>query len=102
MEVTEILGRDGVEGVCLAPAGGGGAEELACSGVFVFVGLEPNACFLPDTLERDADGFVIADPSFQTSLPGIYAVGAVRAGYSGQLASAVGEAVSAIAGMRFA
>lgn len=101
-EVTEILGSDSVEGVRLAPASGGDGEELACSGVFVFVGLEPNACSLPDSLGRDAAGFIIADRSFQTSVPGVYAVGAVRAGYSGQLASAVGEAASAIAGMRIA
>ncbi len=98
-EVSEILGGDGVEGVRMAPTGGGEVEELACSGVFVFVGLDPNARYLPSTIERDADGFIIADPSFQTSVPGIYAIGAVRAGYSGQLASAVGEAASVIGGM---
>jgi thioredoxin reductase (NADPH) len=97
--VTEILGGDGVEGVRLTPAGGGESEDLACSGVFVFVGLEPNVSYVPDTIERDADGYIVTDPRFQTSVPGIYAVGAVRAGYSGQLAHAVDEAASAVAGM---
>jgi thioredoxin reductase (NADPH) len=98
-QVAEILGRDGVEGVRLAPAGGG-TEELACSGVFIFIGLAPNICALPDTIKRDADGFIVTDADFCTSVPGIYAVGAVRAGYCGQLASAVGEAASAVTGLR--
>lgn len=97
--VLEILGRDSVEGVRLAPSGGGESEVLDCSGVFVFVGIEPNVGFLPNDIERDAGGYVVTDAHFQTSVPGIYAVGAVRAGYSGQLASAVDEAIAAIAGM---
>ena len=99
-QVTEILGGDGVEGVRVTPAGGVDAQEIACSGVFVFVGLEPSVCTLPDNIERNANGFIVTDPNFQTSVPGVYAVGAVRAGYSGQLASAVGEAAAAIAGLR--
>jgi thioredoxin reductase (NADPH) len=72
---------------------------LNCSGVFVFIGIEPNGNYLPADIERDAAGYVITDADYQTSIPGIYAVGALRAGYSGQLASAVDEATSAIARM---
>jgi thioredoxin reductase (NADPH) len=98
-QVVEIRGGDGVEGVRLAPTGGGGAEELACSGVFVFVGLEPNARYAPNAIERNADGFIVTDPGFRTSVPGIHAIGAVRAGYSGRLADAVAEAATVVAGM---
>lgn len=97
-EVTEILGSDGVEGVRLKEAGGA-TEDLACQGVFIFVGLAPNAGYLPEAIERDAAGFVVTDPGFRTSVPGVYAVGAVRAGFSGQLASAAGEAASVVAGL---
>jgi thioredoxin reductase (NADPH) len=97
--VLEILGRDSVEGIRLAPAGGGEPEVLNCSGVFVFIGVEPNGNYLPADIERDAGGYLITDADYQTSIPGIYAVGALRAGYSGQLASAVDEATSAIARM---
>lgn len=98
-EVAEILGRDGVEGVRLSPTGGGDTEEIDCGGVFVFVGLEPNSGFVPHAIDRDTDGFVKTDLGFQTNVPGIYAVGAVRSGFSGQLASAAGEAASAVAGL---
>ena len=66
---------------------------------FVFVGLEANNGFLPDDMQRDANGFVETDGSFATSMEGVYAVGAVRSGYSGQLASAAGEAASVVAGL---
>lgn len=98
-QVREIVGSDGVEGVRLAPAGGGDAEALDCSGVFVFIGVEPNAGYLPGDIARDAGGHVITDAGYRTSVPGIYAIGAVRAGYSGQLASAVDEAIAAVAGL---
>ena len=97
--VLEIMGSDSVEGVRLAPSGGGDSKVLNCSGVFVFIGIEPNVSYLPNDIERDAGGYVVTDANYQTSVPGIYAVGAVRAGYSGQLADAVDEAIAAIAGM---
>jgi len=95
-EVTEIHGTDGVEGVLLASSGGADQEELDCTGVFVFVGLEPNIGYLPVGIARDEAGFVETDMSFKTSADGVYAVGAVRAGFSGQLVSAVGEAASVV------
>lgn len=95
--VTEILGEDDVSGVRVAPANGGSAEDLACSGVFVFVGVEPNLSYLPTSIERDVAGRVLTGPDLQTSEPGVYAVGAVRSGDTGQLVGAVEDAVAVAA-----
>ena len=95
-QVAEILGSDGVEGVRLALSGGA-SEVLACSGVFIFVGLEPNTGYLPQSLLRDENGYLVTDACLRTKLPGIYALGAVRAGYSGQLSQAAEEAQRAVA-----
>ncbi len=95
--VAEILGQDEVSGVRITPTGGGPAEDLACAGVFVFVGLEPNLDYLPAEIERNAAGRVVTGPDFQTSVSGVYAVGAVRAGDSGQLAGAVDDAAAVAA-----
>lgn len=95
--VTEITGEDEVSGVRLTPADGGPSEDVPCSGVFVFVGLEPNLNYLPAGIERDAFGRVVTGPDLQTSVPGIFAVGAVRAGDTGQLAGATEDA-STVAG----
>jgi len=95
--VEEIFGSDAVEGVRLRPAGDGPVEDFPCEGVFVFVGLAPNSAFLPDAIVRAATGHVVTDTAFRTGVQGIYAVGAVRAGYSGRLADAVEEAAAVIA-----
>jgi thioredoxin reductase (NADPH) len=90
--VEAILGGKMVERVRLRREPEGRSEELACAGVFVYVGLAPNSEFLPPAVRRDAHGFVEVDEGLETALDGLWAVGAVRAGYSGLLADAVEEA----------
>ena len=93
-EVDEVLGSGVVEGVRLRGVSDGSMRELACAAVFPFIGSTPNSEFLPPELERE-DGYVVTDTAFATSLPGVFAAGAVRLGYGGHVAEAVGEAVSA-------
>lgn len=97
--VTEILGSEGVEGVRLESSGNGESEEFECSGVFVFVGLTPNTAGFADAIDCDAQGFVKTDDRFATNIGNVYAVGAVRFGFSGQLASAAGEAATVVASL---
>src|SRR5262249_32635469 len=94
-EVVEVLGGDGVEGVRVRDNEAGSEEVVGCSGLFIFVGLAPNAGFLPAEVARDAAGFVVTDASLETTAPGVFAVGAVRAGYGGRLTQAVAEATTA-------
>ena len=92
--VDEVLSSDAVEGVRLRGVRDGSLSELACRAVFPFIGSIPNSEFLPSEVARE-DGYVVTDEGFATSLPGVFAAGAVRRGYGGHLAEAVGEAVSA-------
>jgi thioredoxin reductase (NADPH) len=68
------------------------------SAVFVMIGAEPNTGWLFGTARLDAKGFVLTgsacgfeDSPYSTSMPGIYAVGDVRANSVKRVASAVGE-----------
>lgn len=92
--VTAIEGADGVERVRLRNVKDGSERDLACAGVFPFVGVAANAGFLPDEVTRE-DGFVVTDATYRTAMDGVFAAGAVRRGYGGQIAQAVGEGVSA-------
>lgn len=74
--------------------------EVKADGIFVFIGLIPNTHWLDDKVKLDERGFIMTDENFQTSLPGVFAAGDVRSGATGQIASAVGEAVSAALSMR--
>jgi thioredoxin reductase (NADPH) len=90
--VEAILGTKMVEKVRLRDLRAGRAHELACAGVFAYVGLEPNAACLPPAVARDTRGFIVTDGTLLTSVPGLWAVGALRSGYSGRLSDAVAEA----------
>ena len=69
--------------------------EFHPAAAFVFIGLTPNTDFLKDTLDMDEQGLIVTDDTLQTSVPGVFAAGDVRRGSTKQLASAVGEGVTA-------
>lgn len=90
VQVEEILGDDAVRGVRLA-----GGEELAVDGVFVYAGLVPNSQLLAGMAPLDNEGRVIVDVLLRTPQPGLFAAGVVRAGNSGQAASAAADGIAA-------
>ena len=98
-EVTAVKGGQMVEGVSLKHADGR-TEDLACAGLFAYVGLEPNADYLPAAIQRDAKGFVVTNDKLETAVPGVWAAGAVRAGCGGLLDDAIADAKKVAAGVR--
>lgn len=90
--VDAILGGKMVERVRIKGAGDGKTQEIACAGVFAYIGLEPNSVFAPSSIARDERGHLVTNAAFETSMKGIWAIGAVRAGYSGLLRDAAIEA----------
>lgn len=94
-EVVEVAGEEQVTGVGLRNREDGTTDRLACNGVFVFIGQVPNSEWLGDLVERDATGGIVTDAAMETATPGLFAIGAVRAGYGGRLVHAVGEAATA-------
>ncbi len=92
--VTSIIGGKVVQGVKLAHSDGR-SEQLPCSAVFPYVGIEPNTDFLPSEIERDADGLVVTDDALRTQWPEVWAVGALRSGYQGLIPNAIAEATRA-------
>jgi thioredoxin reductase (NADPH) len=96
-EVEAVLGNGTVSGVRLRNVKTCKTSELACSGVFPFIGVEPNAGFLPSSIRRDGRGCVVTDERMRTAEPSIFAIGALRSGFSGELTGAAGEAAIAAA-----
>ena len=94
-EVVRILGESGVEGVVLRDRAHGAPSELPCTGLFVRIGGVANSEWLPPEL-RDAAGQVRVGEDFSTDLPQLHAIGALRRGFSGELATAMGEAASVL------
>jgi thioredoxin reductase (NADPH) len=75
----------------LTVRGPDGDETVDALGLFVMIGAEPRVDWLPAEIERDERGFVVAGPTYETSMPGVFAIGDVRAGSVKRVASAVGE-----------
>ncbi len=98
--VTEILGKGSVSAVRVASAGA--TSDVAVNGVFVYIGLKPEAEFLASVLALDAGGAIPTDGAMRTSLPGICAAGTVRSGSAGRSAASAGDgSVAAITIDRF-
>jgi thioredoxin reductase (NADPH) len=65
---------------------------LDAAGLFLMIGAEPGTTWLREVgVELDSKGFVVTRDGFATSVPGVFAVGDVRAGSVKRVASAVGE-----------
>ena len=97
-EVTKIDGGDRLEQVTITDRNTGVSREIESRAMFVMVGAAPNTEWLQGLVDLDDKGFVRtgtacgqSESPYITSLPGIFAVGDVRAGSVKRVASAVGE-----------
>ncbi len=95
-EVTGVLGEMGVSGVRIRNVKDGSISQIACTGVFPFIGVEPVSGFLPPSL-RAPSGHVLTGGDYASADPRIFAVGAVRAGYGGNAIEAMAEGVGGAA-----
>jgi len=93
-EVSAILGDDGVSGVRLRNTQSGSTSEVECTGLFPFIGAEPNSTFAPASV-LSATGHIETTSGLATSDHRVFAAGAVRASYGGNLVQAMAEGVGA-------
>jgi thioredoxin reductase (NADPH) len=92
-----------------------GEATVRVSALFSFIGAEPNSAWLSGCAALDDDGFVVTDRAltdeqlgedwatlgrrplpYETSRPGLFAVGDVRSGSTKRVAGAVGEGSAAV------
>lgn len=75
--VTEILHDKKVSGVIVAN-NDGTVREIACDGVFAAIGRVPDTSLFKGQVEMDQQGYLVADETTRTNLPGVFAVGDAR------------------------
>ena len=97
-EIGELHGEEGrLEAVTLT-----GGEQLPFSFLFLFLGAAPCTDWLGDVLARDSHGFILTGPDagadglLETSVPGVFAAGDVRAGSIKRCATAVAEGATVV------
>ena len=88
-EVVDAGGDGRLESLTLRDPTGQATEPA--DALFILIGAQARTEWLPAEIERDARGFVVTGPDYGTTLPGIFAIGDVRAGSVKRVASAVGE-----------
>ena len=108
-QVTALHGDPSLTAVDLTTSGPDGSTSTSTvdtTGVFCFIGASADTSWLSGLVELDSDGFVLTDHdlppghgdalAFETSQPGVFAVGDVRHGSMKRVAAAVGEGSSAV------
>jgi thioredoxin reductase (NADPH) len=113
-QVRVLDGDDHLESVVLEHTPSGDRSTKKCVALFCFIGAEPATSWLQDVVALDEKGFILTDRSipahaldspifaerepmpFETSAPGVFAVGDVRLGSMKRVAAAVGEGSSAV------
>jgi thioredoxin reductase (NADPH) len=112
-QVLEAIGEERVEALLLK--GPKGEYRVPASSLFVFIGATPGTSWLPPSILRDENGFVLAGPDLRSkgklpegwtekrepflleaSVPGVFVAGDVRHGSVKRVASAVGEGSIAV------
>ncbi len=110
VEVTGVCGTGRLEKVVVCGVDDARERELAASAVFIFIGARPRTEMISGFLELDEKGYVLTGPDlphnghrprgwtldrdpylFETSVPGVFAAGDVRASSGKRVAAAVGE-----------
>ena len=94
--VTELLYEDKITGVKIKNVKTGEESIIDCDGVFVSVGRKPATDFLGSQLDLDENGYIIADETTKTSIPGVYAVGDIRTKQLRQVVTAVSDGAMAV------
>ena len=97
LDIVELEGQRGrFAAVVARDRATGETQRFPAAAAFVFIGLTPNSGFLGETVARDGAGFLVTSATMETSLPGVFAAGDVRAGSTKQLGSAVGDGIAAL------
>lgn len=100
-EIRRMHGEAHLEAVEVEDNRSGALRTVATPAVFTFIGAVPRTNWLPPEVARDAKGFILTGSAaasgvresslLETSVPGVFAAGDVRAGSTKRVASAVGE-----------
>lgn len=96
-EITEIIGKDSVEGIRYRKNDTGETGEMAVDGVFIEIGWMPSAAMVKGLVEVNAGGEIIVDHKTQkTSCEGLWAAGDVTDALYKQNNTSMGDAVKAV------
>ena len=89
--ISRVLADEKVSGVLIRDIVTGDESVVEAQGVFVSIGRKPASSLVTGQLELDESGYIVADESTRTSVPGVFAVGDVRTKALRQIVTAVAD-----------
>ncbi len=95
-DISLIFGNKKVEGIQLKDTLTGSSDHVECDGVFISVGRSPATGLFTGKVELDEAGYIIADESTRTNVPGVFAIGDVRTKALRQIVTAVADGATAV------
>lgn len=93
--VSEFIADKRISGAKINNIKTGNTTEINCDAIFVSIGRKPATEFLGDDIILDKNGYIVADESTKTNIPGVYAVGDVRTKVLRQVVTAVADGACA-------
>ncbi len=94
--VKTINGSDKVESVTVTNVKDGSERTIPVQGAFIAVGITPRSEFAKNHIAMDEKGYIIADETGKTSVPGVFAAGDVRGKQLRQVVTAVADGANAV------
>jgi len=99
--ISAIEGAGKVQKAIVKNLKTGAVQDIACDGVFIFVGMTPNTGFLKGFVDLTEAGFIKCDTAYlRTRVPGVFAAGDCRVGAAMQLVTAIADGVNAAMWMK--
>ena len=95
-EIVALLHNEKLTGIQIRNVKTGEESTLACDGLFVSVGRKPSTELVKEQVEVDPAGYILADESTRTNIPGVFAVGDVRTKALRQVVTAVADGATAV------
>ena len=92
---TKILHEKNVTGIELEDTVSNSKRNIECSGIFVAIGRDPSTSMFKGIVDMDKNGYIVADETTRTSVPGVFAVGDVRTKPVRQIVTAAGDGATA-------
>lgn len=89
--IAKLLKTDRLNGIIISDTISGQEQTLVCDGVFVSIGRVPATDLIAGQLPLDSQGYIPADETTATAIPGVYAVGDVRVKQLRQIVTAVAD-----------
>jgi thioredoxin reductase (NADPH) len=97
-EIESVRGVRAIEAVCLKKSSG--MTTIPTDGLIVLLGGEPKLDWLPEDIARNAEGYVVTNSRYETTMPGVYAIGDMCSGRGYTVMAAYGDAARVLQSIR--